>query len=147
MLATYESIDLGVVSRLTKASETPGTASLLDLVQGNHPVFYLDPIYNDTIYVSHAFGVHALYLEPLLRSLAAILREGSEVDGGSAEPTSLEGAKHTDVQPVLLTFSVEQQCVGGLRGVGALLTFAGLDVQHRSLGLLCPMTYISLTVF
>ena len=78
MLATYESIDLGIVSSLTKANETLSATPLLELTQGNHPVFQPDPIYNDTVYVCHAFGVHALNLTPVLKGLMAILRDGTD---------------------------------------------------------------------
>ncbi len=85
--------------------------SLLDLVQGNHPVFHLDPIHDDTVYVYHAFGVHALHLGALLKGLAIVLRDDSEAASSSHLEASLETVKNTDVQPVLLTFSVEQQSV------------------------------------
>ena len=111
MFATYESIDLGVISTLRKASDSEPT-SLLDLIQGNYPVFHPDPIYNDTVYVYHAFGVHALYLGPVVKSLAAILREGDiETESGDEERALMRATKKTEVQPVLLTFSVEQKFV------------------------------------
>ncbi|KAI0775977.1 hypothetical protein BD413DRAFT_649007 [Trametes elegans] len=119
MLATYESIDLGLVSTLKKASTSQRGQSLLDLVQGNHPVFFNDPIHYDTIYVYHAFGVHVLQLEPLLRSLAIALREAndeSRSEAGSLDAT-LEKVAQTDVQPILLTFSVEQQSSSPVVGV------------------------------
>ena len=111
MFATYESIDLGVVSTLTKASDSESTP-LLDLMQGNYPVFHPDPIYNDTVYVYHAFGIHALYLGPVVKSLAAILREDDiETEVGDEERALMRATKKTEVQPVLLTFSVEQKFV------------------------------------
>ncbi|RPD67026.1 hypothetical protein L226DRAFT_529416 [Lentinus tigrinus ALCF2SS1-7] len=118
MLAVYESIDLGIVSSLTKASSRRGE-SLLNLIQGNHPVFQLDPIHDDTLYVYHAFGVHVLNLRALLRSLAAVLRDGNDSEAGSSSglEASLETVKSTEVQPILLTFSVEQQCSSPVIGV------------------------------
>ncbi|RDX53954.1 hypothetical protein OH76DRAFT_1399124 [Lentinus brumalis] len=118
MLAVYETIDLGIVSALTKSSDRPGQ-SLLDLVQGNHPVFQPDPIHEDTLYVYHAFGVHVLNLRSLLTSLATILRDSNDSDAGSSSglEASLETVKSTDVQPILLTFSVEQQCSTPVIGV------------------------------
>ncbi|KAI0375777.1 hypothetical protein BV20DRAFT_16076 [Pilatotrama ljubarskyi] len=118
MLATYESIDLGIVATLKNASALRSN-SLLDLVQGNHPVFLGDPIHDDTIYVYHAFGVHVLQLEPLLKGLAIALREANDETGsgaGSLE-ASLEKVAQTDVQPILLTFSVEQQSSSPVVGV------------------------------
>ncbi|KAI0774406.1 hypothetical protein C8Q74DRAFT_832825 [Fomes fomentarius] len=117
MLATYESIDLGIVSTLRKASGSLRGQSLLDLVQGNHPVLHLDPIHDDTLYVYHAFGVHALHLGALLKGLAIVLRDDSEAASSSGLEASLETVKNTDVQPVLLTFSVEQQCSTPVIGV------------------------------
>ena len=113
MLATYESIDLGTVTTLKKASTSLRGQTLLDLIQGNHPVFQLDPIHEDTLYVYHAFGVHALQLRSLLKSLASVLRDGndSEANSSSGLEAGLENVKNTEVLPVLLTFSVEQQYV------------------------------------
>lgn len=111
MLATYESIDLGIVSTLKSASTSQRGQSLLELVQGNHPVFLADPIHDDTIYVYHAFGVHVLQLEPLLKGLAIALRDTNDeanTDAGSLEAT-LDKVAQADVLPILLTFSVEQQ--------------------------------------
>ncbi|KAI9000883.1 hypothetical protein BD414DRAFT_473007 [Trametes punicea] len=115
MLATYESIDLGIVATLKSAGSSQQGKSLLDLTQGNHPVFLSDPIHDDTIYVYHAFGVHVLQLEPLLRSLAIALREANN-DTGNSEAT-LEKVSQSDVQPIVLTFSVEQQSSSPVIGV------------------------------
>ncbi|CDO68679.1 hypothetical protein BN946_scf184652.g6 [Trametes cinnabarina] len=119
MLATYESIDLGIVSTLQAAGKSEKGLSLVELVQGNHPVFLNDPIHNDTIYVYHAFGVHVLQLEPLLKSLAVALREANDDSGSGAGSlgATLERVAQTDVQPILLTFSVEQQSSSPVIGV------------------------------
>ena len=112
MLAVYESIDLGIVSTLRKASPRAGQ-SLLDLIQGNHPSILLDPIHDDNLYVYHAFGVHALNVGALLKSLAVVLRDSndSEANSSSGMEMGLENVKSTDVQPVLLTFSTEDKYV------------------------------------
>ncbi|THH13916.1 hypothetical protein EW146_g6350 [Bondarzewia mesenterica] len=99
MLAVYESIDLGLVSSLSGLQ-------LLDLLQGNHPVFHADPIYDDTVYLYHAFGVHALHLDKLLYSLATALR-GEGLDSSLA--ASLDSQEQTEVQPIVTTFSVERR--------------------------------------
>ncbi|EIN10572.1 hypothetical protein PUNSTDRAFT_100184 [Punctularia strigosozonata HHB-11173 SS5] len=99
MLAVYESIDLGTVKTLS-ATEP----SALDLVSGNHPVLYPDPMHEDTIYVYHAFGVHSLDLGPVLTSLEAAVR-----DDGSDTGNALECSRGTDVRPVVSTFSVERK--------------------------------------
>lgn len=110
MLAVYETIDLGIVSSLSKVTSLPDDPPILDLLQGNHPVFLSDPIHDDTIYVYHAFGVHALNLGPLLRRLALALRtdaDNENDDGGLV--TVLQDASGTEVRPILLTFSVERK--------------------------------------
>lgn len=107
MLAVYETIDLGLVSILDR---TPGSSdpSVLDLLQANHPVFHTDPIHDDTVYVYHAFGVHALYLGPMLRALGAALRAEDDEEG--TELTSaLNQCAATNVQAILTTFSVERK--------------------------------------
>ncbi|KAM5534279.1 hypothetical protein V8D89_012007 [Ganoderma adspersum] len=118
MLAVYESIDLGIASSLKKSSSHAGQ-SLLDLIQGNHPSFLLDPIHDDNLYVHHAFGVHALNVGALLKSLAGVLRDSndSEANGSSGMEVGLESVKSTDVQPVLSTFSTEHKSSTPVVGV------------------------------
>ncbi|KAA1466240.1 hypothetical protein DENSPDRAFT_811047 [Dentipellis sp. KUC8613] len=99
MVAVYETIDLGLFTALS-VTQPP----LLDLLQANHPVFHADPIYDDTVYVYHAFGVHVLRLEVVLRSLGAALRAEDGMD-----KALLNNPVHTDVQPVLSTFSIERK--------------------------------------
>ncbi|PIL37279.1 hypothetical protein GSI_00972 [Ganoderma sinense ZZ0214-1] len=118
MLAVYESIDLGIVSSLKKSSSNVGQ-SLLDLIQGNHPSFLLDPIHDDNLYVYHAFGAHVLNVGALLKSLASVLRDSneSEANSSSGMEVGLETVKSTDVQPVLLTFSTEHKSSTPVVGV------------------------------
>lgn len=101
MLAVYESIDLGLLSTLSSYHPP-----LLDLLKANHLVFHADPIHDDTIYVYHAFGVHALHLNNMLRSLAIALRGDDE---GNSLITSLRNPEQTDVKPIVTTFSVERR--------------------------------------
>ncbi|KAJ4473481.1 hypothetical protein C8R41DRAFT_888262 [Lentinula lateritia] len=103
MLAVYECIDLGLVSLLSSPSSAQGSHSALDLIQGNYPVFSVDPIHSDTIYVYHAFGVHALYLRPTLEILFSALHPSGTV----SEFSELSSA--TAVQSILSTFSVERK--------------------------------------
>jgi len=56
----------------------PTSEGLLDLLKGNHPVFCPDPIYQDTVYLYHAFGVHSLNTSSWLQALASSMREGIE---------------------------------------------------------------------
>ncbi|KAG5733990.1 Nucleoporin nup82 [Termitomyces sp. T112] len=109
MLAVYETIDLGLVSTLNKISVTPGQAPLSDLLQGNHPVFLLDPIHTETFYVYHAFGVHSLNIGPVLQSLAAALHNDDDSEATSLDAT-LQKSAGTTVQPILSTFSIERKC-------------------------------------
>ncbi|KDQ64728.1 hypothetical protein JAAARDRAFT_64568 [Jaapia argillacea MUCL 33604] len=101
MLAVFETIDLGLVSTLSKVSPP-----LLDLLQGNHPVFHPDPLREDVVFVYHAFGVHALHLGPLLERLGEALR--GEDDAALTEAVNQSGG--TDVKPLLTTFSIERRC-------------------------------------
>ncbi|TFK76066.1 hypothetical protein BDN72DRAFT_831507 [Pluteus cervinus] len=107
MLAVYESIDLGIIKTLNSVSASKADPPILDLLHANHATFYVDPIYDDTLYVYHAFGVHRLHLGPVLQSLALALKKEDDV-------SSLEGALQTsagtDVRPILTTFSVERRC-------------------------------------
>ena len=108
MFAVYETIDLGLISTLKSVSgSTPGS-SMLELLQGNHPVFHTDPINDDIVYVYHAFGAHALHTGPMLHTLAVALRvEGDDAD--AKLHGALQKCVMTNVQPILTTFSVERK--------------------------------------
>jgi nucleoporin NUP82 len=107
MLAVYETIDLGIVSTLSQYS-VQSRSPLLDLLQGNHPVFLPDPIHEDAVYVYHAFGVHGLYLGVLLQSLAVALREADNGEGAALD-AALQKIGGSSVQPILNSYSVERQ--------------------------------------
>ncbi|KAF5370096.1 hypothetical protein D9758_001201 [Tetrapyrgos nigripes] len=96
MFAVYETIDLGLVSVL-------GSNSSQELLQGNYPVCLPDPIHTDTIYVYHAFGVHALHLRPVLQNIIAMLHSEDDSTSSSAITTN------TVIQPILSTFSVQRK--------------------------------------
>lgn len=83
----------------------------MELLQANHPVLHTDPIYDDTIYVYHSFGVHILNLNPILANLASALKEEDE----KVLETTLQKPSNTLVQAILSTYSVE-------RGYGFLLS-------------------------
>ncbi|KAF8165176.1 hypothetical protein B0H34DRAFT_648691 [Crassisporium funariophilum] len=108
MLAVYETIDLGLVSTLKDISVAPNSIPLLELLQGNHPVFISDPLYDDMVYVYHAFGVHALDIAPVLQCLTSALR--TEDENEAVLKAGLEQSTMTNVQPILNTFSVERKC-------------------------------------
>lgn len=102
MFAVYECIDLGLVSLLNTLPSTLGSRSTLDLLQGNYPICLVDPIHSDTIYIYHAFGVHALHLRPVLQGLFSALHSDAASDSSDISTA-------TAVQPILSTFSVERR--------------------------------------
>lgn len=108
MLAVYETIDLGIITNLNKVSSTSSDSSLLELIEGNHPVFLRDPIQDETVYVYHAFGVHALQLGGVLQALGAALRDDDN-EGEEELTKAVEESGGTMVLPILSTFSVERQ--------------------------------------
>ena len=118
MLAVYETIDLGLVSTLSRISGSPSDPPLLDLLQGNHPVFVTDPIHDDTVYVYHAFGVHTLDIGPVLQSLAMALR----TEDDTSLDVKVQSSAGTSVHPILTTFSVERRSASILYGSTYLLT-------------------------
>ena len=107
MLAVYETVDLGLAETLSKAKA--GRSDLLELLTANHPVFVQDSIHDETVYVYHAFGVHALHLGPVLRNLANALRDDVSNDGNSSLVTAVDNAGGTGVRPILTTFSPERK--------------------------------------
>jgi nucleoporin NUP82 len=103
MLAVYETIDLGLIEALSATQP-----SSLDLVRGNSPVFLPDPIHGNTVYVYHAFGVHAIHLHRMLRTFSSALHSIS----GRAEDallTALRNPTSAEVQHIVSTFSVERK--------------------------------------
>jgi nucleoporin NUP82 len=108
MLAVYETIDFGLVSTLKDLSTVPPNSTpLLDLLHSNHPTFLLDPLHDDTVYVYHALGVHALDVASVLQSLSSALRTDDEDESVLTE--GLQKSVMTNVQPILNTFSVERR--------------------------------------
>jgi nucleoporin NUP82 len=103
MLAVYETIDLGLINTLL-TTQPP----CLDLLQGNYPVFLPDPIHGDTVYVYHAFGVHAIHLYKMLRALSSALHS---ISNGTEDAllTTLRNPVSAEVQPIVTTFSVERK--------------------------------------
>jgi nucleoporin NUP82 len=114
MFAVYETVDLGLISNLSRISDSNSKPPLLDLLRGNHPTFLADPIHDDVVYVYHAFGVHSLHLGPMLQSLASALRAEDEDDSASL-PDALGKACGTSARPILDSFSIERQSVPFLR--------------------------------
>ncbi|KAH9973089.1 hypothetical protein BGW80DRAFT_1437399 [Lactifluus volemus] len=96
MLAVYETIDLGLI--VTLSATRP---SSLELVRGNSPVFLPDPIHGNTVYVYHAFGVHAIHLHRMLRAFSRRVED--------ALLTVLRNPTSAEVQQIVSTFSVERK--------------------------------------
>lgn len=106
MLAVYETIDLGLIKNLRAISTMK---PLLNLLQGNHPVLLRDPIQDDTVYVYHAFGAHALQLGSLLQNLAIALRDDTSNDGEDTLGAALDRVGATTVFPIGTTLSPTKQ--------------------------------------
>jgi nucleoporin NUP82 len=103
MFAVYETVDLGILTMLNKTDP-----SLLDIIQGNHPVFVPDPIHGDSLYLHHAFGVQVLNFRVLLEGLAVALQdENDDKDGALQE--ELKKEQGVEVTQILSTFSVERK--------------------------------------
>ncbi len=110
MLAVYETIDLGLISQL---SSTSASGEMLALLEANYPVFMVDPIHDDALYIYHAFGVHALHLGSVLESLTVALKaDDNDVD--EALTKALQKSSTTNVHMILSTLSVEKKYVRGL---------------------------------
>jgi nucleoporin NUP82 len=103
MFAVYQTVDLGIVSMLNSIE-----ASLLGILEANHPVFVPDPIHGDSLYLYHAFGVQVLNFRALLEGLAVALQdENDDKDGALQEELEME--QSVEVTPILSTFSVERR--------------------------------------
>jgi len=82
--------------------------SSLNLIQSNYPVFLPDPIHGDTVYVYHSFGVHAIYLNKMLRVLSNALHSVSS-GASNALLAAFRSPAPAEVQPIVTTFSVERR--------------------------------------
>lgn len=103
MFAVYETVDLGLISTLR--GQAGSNESTLDILLHNYPAFYTNPIDNDTIYVYHAFGVHALDIGPILQTLSVAIKQEDE----RILQTSLQKPANSSVRAILSTFSVESR--------------------------------------
>ena len=98
MLAVFETVDLGLVSTIS-SDATPKTTPW-DIIRHNQPTFTLDPIYPDTVYVSHALGVHCIVMRSWLQSVSRAL-EGDE----QGLTTALQRTSGSEVFWMLNTWS------------------------------------------
>ncbi|KAG7097129.1 hypothetical protein E1B28_004507 [Marasmius oreades] len=132
MLAVYESIDLGLVSLLNSLSSSTPNHSVLDLLRGNRPVITPDPVHSDTVYVYHAFGVHALNLQPVLQNLLPAEEDSNQ---------NIQLGASTIIQPVLSTFSVER------KSSNPVIAVAVPDDVYLSYSLLILTSAMRITTF
>ncbi|GJJ07282.1 hypothetical protein Clacol_001482 [Clathrus columnatus] len=77
VLVVYETIDLGIVSTIIRSESVKAKENKpdkpLQMLEKNWPVIVADPIYQDTVFIYHTLGVHALnlthWLQPLVKSM------------------------------------------------------------------------------
>lgn len=119
MLAVYESIDLGLISMLSNPSAVSSEDNILELLQANHPLLLRDPIHDNRVYVSHAFGVHALEFGELLQCLATALRTDDEE--ATSLRRALEKSPVTHVTAMLNTFSIQRKWVSSSNPIQLML--------------------------
>jgi nucleoporin NUP82 len=117
ILAVYETIDLGLLSQATSSSPSPSSSdsrsrspsppSLKTVLARSSPSFFLDPLYDDTVYISHAFGVHCLSMRNWIDGLRTALGGGNkgDEDGSLALGEFFERAVGTEVVRVVDTVS------------------------------------------
>ncbi|EJU06592.1 hypothetical protein DACRYDRAFT_61384 [Dacryopinax primogenitus] len=99
-LFLYETIDLGIASELASVVPSKSTTPYLDGMDHNCPVFVRDPVYPDTLYVYHNYGVHCVIIRKWLSSLrAALSKDGDELSA------ALKEAKMSEVACMVSTIS------------------------------------------
>ncbi|KAF8592657.1 hypothetical protein K439DRAFT_1650279 [Ramaria rubella] len=123
MVAVYETIDLGLVSILSQlttsepvswlGNQQTGSTNLLELLHYNHPVFVSDPIYQDSIYIYHSFGVHCLNMSRWLQPLASSLRD----DVDQQVKKLVNGRVGTEVTCMWDTFSPDSRSSQPVAGI------------------------------
>jgi nucleoporin NUP82 len=141
MLAVFESIDLGLVSSLSKLSASQLHKPLSTLLLGNFPSLFPDPIHEDTVYVYHAFGVNTLRLGPMIQGLTAALRDEDGKHGTSLD-NKLNQLYATEVLPTFTSFSVGRKSVSSTLKEDFAKLFWRLDARVPSLLLRFLMTFI-----
>ncbi|KAM0788026.1 hypothetical protein ACM66B_006225 [Microbotryomycetes sp. NB124-2] len=70
-LLVYETIDLGLLDIVRNKQDPIVEKAAL---ARNHPVIASDSLYNDTVYVHHAFGAHCLCFGPWLESFFGVFK-------------------------------------------------------------------------
>lgn len=94
-----------MTSRFSKS--TPAPAILEALVQ-NEPSFFVDPLYDDTVYVHHALGVHCLMLRKWIDPLVEALRVKDDVKRETEVNRFLGRELQTEVVCVVDTVSQDE---------------------------------------
>ncbi|KAH7105499.1 hypothetical protein BKA62DRAFT_766862 [Auriculariales sp. MPI-PUGE-AT-0066] len=87
-LTVFESIDLGTCETLRVA----GCTDIAEATAQNYPLFQVDPVYSDTVYVYHSFGIHCLWLRRWVTAILAAIGPNA-----SQSPKALPEALTTDV--------------------------------------------------
>jgi nucleoporin NUP82 len=101
VLTVTETIDLGCVSKLIQSQ----VANVADILAQNHPVFHRDPIYADTVYVYHAFGMHCILLRSWARALAHAISTSSDNSTSAELEAVLAADQGADTIYMVDTFS------------------------------------------
>ncbi|KZW04291.1 hypothetical protein EXIGLDRAFT_758582 [Exidia glandulosa HHB12029] len=99
LLTVFETVDLGVLKSLKSSGMRP--ADITDALSTNFPLFVVDPLYSDTIYVYHAFGVHCLLLRRWVSTLFRALAAEDKGRDATAVDASLNKSLGTDTFCVL----------------------------------------------
>ncbi|KAK4052043.1 hypothetical protein OIV83_002337 [Microbotryomycetes sp. JL201] len=106
-LIVYEMIDLGLLD-LVRKQEMHQLGSVLER---NYPVIVSDTMYNDTVYVQHAFGAHCLclssFLEAFSDALTTASRGGDVGDEAKQINKVVDRQLKTDVVWILQTIPVD----------------------------------------
>ncbi|EJD53549.1 hypothetical protein AURDEDRAFT_80006 [Auricularia subglabra TFB-10046 SS5] len=113
LFTVFETIDLGLIPALNKA----GMNSFEDVLSANFPLFHIDPLYNDTIYVYHSFGVHCLLLRRWVNMLLGALHGEDKGEDAARVESSVEKARGTDAFCILDSFSPSEKSSVPIIGV------------------------------
>ncbi|KZP00206.1 hypothetical protein CALVIDRAFT_325045 [Calocera viscosa TUFC12733] len=99
-LFLYETIDLGISSDLASSIPSRSAALLGARLERNCPTFVQDPVYPDTLYVYHDYGVHCIVMRKWLSAIQkALLTEGDEL------ASALKAAKMSEIGCMVSTIS------------------------------------------
>ncbi|KZT60736.1 hypothetical protein CALCODRAFT_515128 [Calocera cornea HHB12733] len=99
-LFLYETIDLGISPDLASSIPSRSASFLEARLEHNNPIFVQDPVYPDTLYVYHDYGVHCVVMRKWLSSIQqALSAEDTDVEA------ALRAAKTSEVGCMVSTIS------------------------------------------